>query len=138
MRLNHAGATPALGARRSAQPPQRGSDTALPLRWRWRQGASEARRLPVFGGTRHVAAATRTAHAGPWIGLIGQVLLLAALALSVGLSGVGWVVGVSCAVITNAALAHGLSRYRSDGLGAADWVTLARASLAVCIAALVA
>ena len=38
----------------------------------------------------------------------------------------------------NAALAHGLSRHGSLGLAAADWVTLARASLAVGVAALVA
>ena len=38
----------------------------------------------------------------------------------------------------NAALARGLSHYRSDRLGPADWVTLARATLAVGVAALVA
>ena len=41
-------------------------------------------------------------------------------------------------MITNAALARGLSRYRCDRLGPADWVTLARATLAVGVAALVA
>ena len=77
-------------------------------------------------------------HAGPLTGLIAQVLLLAALAGTVGLSAGGWVVGLTCGVMMNAALARGLSRYRSDGLGAANWVTLARASLAVGVAALVA
>ncbi|HUE27407.1 MAG TPA: CDP-alcohol phosphatidyltransferase family protein [Solirubrobacteraceae bacterium] len=38
----------------------------------------------------------------------------------------------------NVTLARGVSRYRSDGLGAADWVTLARATLAIGVAALVA
>ena len=71
-------------------------------------------------------------------GLIAQVLLLAALAGTVGLSAAGWVVGVACGVIMNAALARGLARYRSDRLGPADWVTLARATLAVGVAALVA
>ena len=71
------------------------------------------------------------------------MLLLAALAVTVGLqrrglSPAGWVVGVACGVITNAALAGGLSRYRVDRLGPADWVTLARATLAVGVAALVA
>ena len=37
----------------------------------------------------------RTAQAGPVAGLIAQVLLLAALAGTVGLGGAGWVVGVS-------------------------------------------
>ena len=80
----------------------------------------------------------RAVHAGPLIGLIVQVLVLAALAGTVGLRAGGWVVGLTCGVIVNAALAHSLSRYRCDRLGAANWVTLARASLAVGVAALVA
>ena len=80
----------------------------------------------------------RAVQAGPATGLIAQVLLLAALAGSVGLGGAGWVVGVSCGVIVNAALARGLSRHHSDRLGPADWVTLARATLAVGVAALTA
>lgn len=80
----------------------------------------------------------RAVQAGPATGLIAQVLLVAALAGTVGLSGTGWVVGVTCGVITNAALARGLSRYRSERLGPADWVTLARATLAVGVAALTA
>jgi phosphatidylglycerophosphate synthase len=80
----------------------------------------------------------RTVQAGPVTGLIAQVLLLVALAGTAGLSGAGWIVGVTCGVVTNAALARGLSRYRCDRLGPADWVTLARATLAVGVAALVA
>jgi phosphatidylglycerophosphate synthase len=80
----------------------------------------------------------RTVQTGPVIGLMAQVLLLAALAGSVGLSGAGWVVGITCGVIMNAALLRGLARYRRDGMGTADWVTLARATLAVGVAALVA
>jgi phosphatidylglycerophosphate synthase len=82
--------------------------------------------------------ATRAVPVGPLTGLIAQVLLLAALAATVDLSAAGWVAGLACAVIMNAVLARRLSRYRSDGLGPADWVTLARASLAVGVAALVA
>jgi phosphatidylglycerophosphate synthase len=82
--------------------------------------------------------ATRAAPTGPLVGLIAQVLLLVGLAGTVGLGVGGWVAGLTCAVIVNAALAHGLSRHRSDGLGAADWVTLARASLAIGVGALVA
>ena len=80
----------------------------------------------------------RAVQAGPATGLIAQVLLLAALAGTVGLGAAGWVVGVRCGVIANAALARGLSRYGSDRLGPADWVTLARATLAVGVAALIA
>ena len=79
-----------------------------------------------------------TVHAGPVTGLIAQVLLLAALAGTVGLSGAGWAVGVTCGVITNALLARGLARYCADRLGPADWVTLARATLAGGVAALTA
>ena len=80
----------------------------------------------------------RTAQAGPVAGLIAQVLLLAVLAGTVGLGAAGWVVGVSCAVITNLALLRALVRYDCDRLGLADWVTLTRGSLAVGVAALVA
>jgi phosphatidylglycerophosphate synthase len=85
----------------------------------------------------------RASQKDPATGLIAQVLLIAALAGilahgGVGLSAAGWVVGVTCGVITNAALARGLSNYRSDRLGPADWVTLTRATLAVGVAALTA
>jgi phosphatidylglycerophosphate synthase len=80
----------------------------------------------------------RAVHAGPVIGLTAQVVLLAAVADSVGLGGAGWIVGITCGVITDAALAHGLSRHHVERLGQADWVTLARATLAVGVAALVA
>ena len=85
----------------------------------------------------------RTVHAAPLTALIAGVLLLAGLAVTVGHSGVGlspaaWAVGVTCGVITNAALAGGLAYYRTDRLGPADWVTLVRATLAVGVAALVA
>src|SRR4051794_1506468 len=75
----------------------------------------------------------RTAQAGPITGLIAQVLLLAAFA-----GRAGWVVGVACGVVTNAALGRGIVRYRMDRLGPADRVTLARATLAVGVAALTA
>ncbi|TMM03764.1 MAG: CDP-alcohol phosphatidyltransferase family protein [Actinobacteria bacterium] len=87
---------------------------------------------------RRRSGAVKNAHVGPVTGLLAQMLLLAALAGTVGLSGPGWVVGVSCAVLANLALAHGLSRYGADQLGLANWVTLARATLAVGVAALVA
>src|SRR4029079_12455116 len=76
-------------------------------------------------------------------GMIAQVTLIAALAeiialSDVGLGAAGWVVGLTCGAVMNASLARGLSHYRSDRLSPADWVTLARATLAVGIAALVA
>src|SRR5690606_16238086 len=50
----------------------------------------------------------------------------------------GWIVGLACAVTMAAALARGLARGCEDRLGPASWVTLARATLAVGVAALVA
>ena len=101
--------------------------------------SKQAAALPVAA----LGRARRTAQAGPLTALLAQLVLLAALAWAVGLSGVGlsragWVVGAACGVITNAALARGLSRYRADRFGPADWVTLGRATLVVGIAALVA
>src|SRR3954465_1429895 len=87
-----------------------------------RHGAS------VIGGMK-----PRGAQAGPVTGRIAQVRLLAAFA-----GRAGWVVGVACGVVTNAALGRGLARYRINRLGPADWVTLARATLAVGVAALTA
>ncbi len=43
----------------------------------------------------------RAVHPAPLIGLIAQVLLIAALAGSVGLGTAGWVVGLTCAAIMN-------------------------------------
>ena len=80
----------------------------------------------------------RASQAGPAIGLIAQVLLLAVLAGTAGLGAAGWVVGVTCAVIMAAALARGLAGRRGDRLGPASWLTLARATLAVGVAALAA
>jgi len=78
----------------------------------------------------------RAVQTGPVIGLIAQLVLLGALAVTVGLSGSGWVVGITCGVITNAALARGLACSGARGLGPADRVTLTRATLACAVAAL--
>ena len=80
----------------------------------------------------------RASQTGPATGLIAQVLLLAVLAGTAGLGAAGWIVGVACAVTMAAALARGLARGPGDRLGPASWVTLARATLAVGVAALAA
>jgi phosphatidylglycerophosphate synthase len=82
--------------------------------------------------------ATRAIHAGPTAGLIAQVLLLGVLAGTARLGAVGWIVGVACAVTMAVALARGLARGPRERLGPASWVTLARATLAVGVAALAA
>jgi phosphatidylglycerophosphate synthase len=80
----------------------------------------------------------RAVQAFPVTGVIAQVVMAAALAWTVGLSGAGWIVAVTCGVIVNVALARGILLYRPHQLGPADWVTLTRATLAVGVAALVA
>jgi phosphatidylglycerophosphate synthase len=89
-------------------------------------------------GATHPLAVLRTPRADPAVGLVVQVLLLGALARSVGLDNAGWTVGLTCAMVTNAALAHGLSRHGADRLGLADWVTFGRATIAIAVAGLVA
>ena len=80
----------------------------------------------------------RSAQGGPVIGLAAQVLLLASLAATVGLGLAGWLVGLACGVVMDAALARSLLRNRSERIGPAGWVTLVRATLAVGVAALTA
>lgn len=71
----------------------------------------------------------RTVQSGPVIGLIVQVLLLAALATTVGLSPAGWLAGVAYGVGLCVLLGRGLRRSAAPGLGPADRVTLTRATL---------
>src|SRR6476620_4969260 len=86
--------------------------------------------------THDLGGAVRASQAGPAIGLIAQVLLLAVLAGTAGLGAAGWAVGVGCAATMAAALVRGLARRRDERLGPASWLTLARATLAVGVAAL--
>jgi phosphatidylglycerophosphate synthase len=83
-------------------------------------------------------ASLRTVHIRPVIGLSIQLTLLALIAARVGLSGVGWVVGITCGLIANVVLARGLANHGADGMGPAGGVTLARAMLNCAVAALTA
>ena len=80
----------------------------------------------------------RAAVTAPAAGLVAQVLLLAVLAGNPGLGAAGEIIGIACAVTIAAALARGLARGPGGRLGPASWVTLARATLAVGVAALAA
>ena len=80
----------------------------------------------------------RTVQTGPVIGLIGQLAVLSVLAGTVGLGATGWLVGTACGVVTAAGLSHGLTRSGSGALGAANRVTLTRATLVGGVTALVA
>jgi phosphatidylglycerophosphate synthase len=75
---------------------------------------------------------------GPTLGLLSQVLLLVALAGTVGLTVSGWLLGIACGVGTNVALARGLDHFGAGALSPADRVTLVRATLVGAVAALVA
>jgi phosphatidylglycerophosphate synthase len=79
-----------------------------------------------------------TVRTGPVIGLIGQFLLFAVLARTVGLGVAGWLAGLAYGVITCALLTRGLHRSGSTALGPADRVTLARATLVGGVVALTA
>jgi phosphatidylglycerophosphate synthase len=80
----------------------------------------------------------RASQTGPATGLIAQVLLLAVLAENAWLGAAGWIVGTGCAVTMAVVLARGLAGCPGDRLGPASWLTLARATLAVGVAALAA
>ncbi len=77
-------------------------------------------------------------RAGLLIRPITSLMPLAALAMTIGLSGPGWVTGIACGVIMNSALARGLARSGADSLGPADRVTFTRATLVGGVAALTA
>jgi phosphatidylglycerophosphate synthase len=81
---------------------------------------------------------TRASQTGPVAGLVAQVVLLTVLAGTAGLGAAGWTVGIACAVTMATTLARGLARDPGDRMGPASWVTLARATLAVGVAALAA
>ena len=79
-----------------------------------------------------------TVRTGPSIGLLAQVMVLLALASTVGLTLAGWLIGIACGVGTNVALARGLNRHAVTTMGPADRVTLVRATLVGAVAALTA
>ena len=86
----------------------------------------------AYGGT------LRAGQGAPVIALVGQAMLLMVLAATVGLGGAGWLIGASCGMVVNVALARGVTYHRAKRLGPAVWVTLARATLVVGVAALTA
>ena len=56
--------------------------------------------------------------------------------MTAGLGAAGWITGVICALIVAVARGPGLRRHGAGAFGPASWVTLARAALAVGVAAL--
>ena len=80
----------------------------------------------------------RTVHLTLLTGLLAAVLLLAAVAAATGLSDLGWSVGLLVALATNALLTRALVGSGAVVLGAANAVTLTRATLVAAVAAVVA
>src|SRR4029079_11463753 len=73
-------------------------------------------RLSVGLNDSRSGGAVRKIQAGPTIGLIAQVLLLAVLSATVGLSAAGWIVGLACALTMTGGLMRGLARGRGNRL----------------------
>lgn len=72
------------------------------------------------------------------VGIAAQAALLGVIAVSVGLGGRGWAVGLLAGVAINAWLARALWAAGATAPGPANLVTLSRATLAGAVAALVA
>lgn len=89
------------------------------------------------------ARSMRTVLTAPLALLAAQVLLITGIAVTPslgdnGLGPAGWAVGLACGGAMALALARGRAYWDTDRLGPADRVTLARATLTVGVAALVA
>ena len=72
------------------------------------------------------------------VAAVAQVALLGALEFEVGLGAVGWLAGVAYALALAVLLGGAARRHGSSALGPADVITLARASLAGGVTALIA
>lgn len=80
----------------------------------------------------------RTVRTGVLLGFAGQLAVLTLFSGTVGMSPVGWCVGVTCGLTTVAILSHALIGAGAVALGPANRVTLTRAALVGGVAALVA
>ncbi len=86
--------------------------------------------------------AARPIEVGLVVALIVPGLLITAVAGIASFSGAGpgapgWAVGITCGAVTSLGLARARSHFGADRLTPADWVTLARATLATAVGALV-
>ena len=79
----------------------------------------------------------RTVHLGPLVGLMGQFMLVGWLGERFGLGPVGCLAGVAYGVVILLLLVRGLDRAGTTTLGAANAVTLTRATLVGGVTALV-
>ena len=79
----------------------------------------------------------RPVQRGPLAGLVGSMVLLAALSMAVGLDDAGWLAGTAAALVLTGLLSWGLARSGAERLGPANRVTLSRAVLVCGVTALV-
>ncbi|WP_203870399.1 CDP-alcohol phosphatidyltransferase family protein [Plantactinospora endophytica] len=106
---------------------------------RLRPARLRVRPVPRDGGSAvPVDRRTSAEVDGPAVGLAVQFVLLAALGATVGLGPAGWLAGSAYAVVTWLLLGRALRRSGARMLGAANQVTLARATLVGGVTALVA
>lgn len=87
--------------------------------------------------TPSTPTATDSSTRGPVAGLAVQVVLLAVLAGTVGLTAAGWVAGAAYGIVLCGLLGLGLRRTGAATLGAANLVTLARALMVGGVTAMV-
>ena len=87
--------------------------------------------------TISIATMTARESRGPIVGLAAHLILLTALAATVGLSAAGWLAGTAYAVVLSVVLGVGLRRTGMRALGPANAVTLGRATLVGGVTALV-
>jgi phosphatidylglycerophosphate synthase len=87
--------------------------------------------------TISTATITGAPARGPITGLVGQIVLLAALAAGLGLTTQGLLAGAAYGLVLCGLLAAGLARARMGNLGWANGVTLGRAVLVGGVTALV-
>ncbi|RSM72511.1 CDP-alcohol phosphatidyltransferase [Actinoplanes sp. ATCC 53533] len=87
--------------------------------------------------TISIATMTARQSRGPIVGLAAHVILVTALAATVGVSAAGWLAGAAYAVVLAVVLGAGLRRTGMRALGPANAVTLGRATLVGGVTALV-
>ncbi len=87
--------------------------------------------------TISIATMTARESRGPSVGLAAHLILVTALAATIGVSPAGWLAGAAYAVVLAVALGAGLRRTGMSALGPANAVTLGRATLVGGVTALV-
>jgi phosphatidylglycerophosphate synthase len=94
--------------------------------------------MPLFRLYTHNGGKMRSVQSGPALSFAAVVVLLGALAASVGVGVSGWLTGLACGSVIGLLLTRAMASAQVAGLGVANRVTLTRAVLACGVAALAA